>query len=309
MFLNNVEFNEENLESKIRDFREAYRKSQQNIVVIADFDYTITCKFNYSSPHSPQYNTCYQLFENYGLGHNPNIIKEADDLARRFIKYENDPKIPYAEREKQLRRWYNESIELHAMQGFTFDEVERKFNEVKDVFMLRRGVKEFFELLMRCGIKIIIISAGFIEAIKLTLKSLFPNINDLLDKNKIIIISNSFTYDPVTNVSNGFDKNIIFTMNKAHFIKKTVDKLGLNVKKAFVLGDNLADFNSVDELNLSRNDIIGLGFVNLKPTELTEEFNEKNSRTIKEYKQVFDVILKNDSGYDFLIHLLNKMRI
>lgn len=57
------------------------------------------------------------------------------------------------------------------------------------------------------------------------------------------------------------------------------------------MGDHLNDYDSIKGLNLKRNNIIGIGFINL----LENERKEKEFQLIKNFKEIYDITIINGS--------------
>ena len=121
--------------------------------------------------------------------------------------------------------------------------------------------------------------------------------------NKIIILSNNFNYNNLTGEVESFDlENLIFTFNKSISVKNLIENKFKNIKYIITLGDHLNDIDMVNDLNISNENIIFIGFINLK-NNISEE--EKNNM-INLYKKVYDINILNDS-YFYIIELLKKI--
>ena len=73
------------------------------------------------------------------------------------------------------------------------------------------------------------------------------------------------------------------------------------------MGDHLNDFDSVQDLEINKNDIIGIGFVNIKPEIINDETKKDEiEKNVEEYNNVYDVNLIGDTDFNFVIKLLEK---
>ena len=73
------------------------------------------------------------------------------------------------------------------------------------------------------------------------------------------------------------------------------------------MGDHLNDFDSVQDLDINKNDIIGIGFVNIKPEIINDESKKDIiKKNVDEYNNVYDVNLIGDTDFNFVIKLLEK---
>ena len=175
--------------------------------------------------------------------------------------------------------------------------------------MFRNHAKQYMELLLSMGIPIFIESDGIIQFIMAIMKTIFPNIQQLLDEKKIMIISNSFTFDEKTKGCNGLEHEVIYCFNKDEFLGNVVNKEFPELKNVLVLGDNLGDADSVKKINVPKENVIGFGFVNLSNDILNDENKKKKKKKrIKEYNHAFDVALVGDCDYEPIIDILNKIK-
>ena len=71
------------------------------------------------------------------------------------------------------------------------------------------------------------------------------------------------------------------------------------------MGDHLNDYDCVNDLNLTQDNIIGFGFVNIKPELIGDETKkEEIQKNINDYKKVYDVNLIGDTDFLFLVKIL-----
>ena len=71
------------------------------------------------------------------------------------------------------------------------------------------------------------------------------------------------------------------------------------------MGDHLNDFDSVQDLEINKNDIIGVGFVNIKPEIINDETKKDEiEKNVEEYNNVYDVNLVGNIDFNFVIKLL-----
>ena len=71
------------------------------------------------------------------------------------------------------------------------------------------------------------------------------------------------------------------------------------------MGDHLNDYDSVQDLEITENNIIGIGFVNIKP-EILEDETKKDiiKRNVEDYKNIYDINLVGDTDFSFIIKIL-----
>ena len=179
----------------------------------------------------------------------------------------------------------------------------------KNNLLFRKNAKEYIELLISMEIPIIIESGGITQFIIGMLKTIFPNIEQLIKEKKIMIVSNSFTFDDKTKGCNGLEHEVINCFNKEDFLGNVVNKEYPELKNVLVFGDNLGDADSIKKINVKKENVIGFGFLNL-PIDVLNDENKKEymENQINEYKNIYDVTLVGDCDYEPIIGILNKIK-
>lgn len=115
--------------------------SLKNLVIISDFDYTLTKRFSSSDESNRVQYLC-------GFGfydHCPNLpesFREASrQLKEKYIKYENDLSVPFEMRDKYTKLLYEEDLrlinELHLDKSFLLSNLEDTIK--KKLFILGKG--------------------------------------------------------------------------------------------------------------------------------------------------------------------------
>ena len=126
----------------------------------------------------------------------------------------------------------------------------------------------------------------------------------LFNSKNIIIIANELYFEEGKGCI-GHSEDIIYAFNKSNFVKKYIKNNFPNVKNVIVMGDHINDYDSVQDLELTKNNIIGIGFVNIKPEivkdETKKEIIKKNT---EDYLNVYDINFVGDTDFSFIIRLL-----
>ena len=308
-FLSNVDKDteikdKEKFRTKLKDFITSYKKNKKNIILITDFDYTITKRYNYQK-NITLYSSYRFYDESLIGGDQQKILDIQNELCNKYMKYETDNTYDKKIREKNVHEFYSKSLDVYINPNFTRNSVGKMLEKLKEKFELRKYTKDLFEILIKLEIPIIIVSGGVKEVIIDLLKKSIKNFELFLSQKKIEIIANELYFEEGKGCI-GHSKDVIYAFNKSNFVKENIKKNFPNVKNVIVMGDHLNDYDSVHDLEISKNNIIGIGYVNIKPEELINE--EKNKEIIKknivEYNNVYDVNLIGDSDFSFIIKLL-----
>jgi hypothetical protein len=292
----------ENLNIKIENFTQNSNKS--NTIILTDFDYTISKRFNLDS--NEQLYSTYDFINYSTLGEKIKLNERNTELRKYYLPIETDTSIELNQRILITKEWFIKALNLYMECKFTYKDLENMIEEglnKKNKFCFKDFFIEYFNKLIELDFPIIIVSGGIKEIIDILLKKYIKNYEELKKNNKIIILSNNFNYNNLTDEVESFDlENLIFTFNKSISVKNLIENKFKNIKYIITLGDHLNDIDMVNDLNISNENILYIGFINVK-NNISEE--EKNNM-INLYKKVYDINILNDS-YLYIIELLKKI--
>ena len=289
------------LDKKISLFKAIYNKNKNKLLYITDFDYTITRKYNYLT--NEKFRNTYSIYNQEVFGGNQSLYLLKDkELAELYEKYEEDNSYDYDIRKKKLYEWYKLSLINMSHEKLNKESFKKMVELNFDYIKMRNKFKILFELLIKEDIPIIIISGGIKEIIIEILKTLnIKEFNNYLSKKKVIIIANSLLEKDKQEMIYPFNKNLI--------IKKILDKNYKGFESIIIVGDLITDYQSINELDIDKEkNVIGIGFLDYEPKKMNiVKNNYKNDIIFKEYFNVFDIVLLNDQGYDYIIDILQKI--
>lgn len=210
-------------------------------------------------------------------------VKKAYELYDIYRPIEISNKIPEKERDEKMVEWWQKHLEIMIEYGMNKNVIKDIIKDSKIV--LRNGASEFFNLLAKEGIPLIIFSAGLGDLIQEFLKK-----DNKMQKN-IHIVSNFYKFDKNGKVT-GYKSKVIHTFNKNEIDIK--DKTIENRKNVILLGDNLGDLGMLKGLDYDI--LIKICFLNQETKNLLEDF-----------KKHFDVIILNDGPMDFVNTLIKEI--
>ena len=298
------------LNKKLSIFNSSFNSKEKNInkiIYVTDFDYTVTSKYDYET--NEKLLSTYGIYNQEAFGGDHSLyLNEDKKLAELYSKYEDDTSYDYETRRAKSFDWYIFSLLNMSHPKLTIDSFKKMVEMSIAKIKFRKKFKEFCELLIKNNIPIVIISGGIKEIILEILKTLkIEGIDEYFNKKRIIIIANPL-FDEEEKLINWKEKNneIVYPFNKSKIAKKIIEENFKGFENIFIVGDYVTDYYSISELGLNKKEnIIGIGFLSYDPQKLNSEFNIKNNKTIKEYQEVYDVVLLNDEGYDYIIKILN----
>ena len=308
--------NPEILKQKKSIFQKSYIYHTDNdvkkdkILIVTDFDFTLFNKFNYET--GDKYPSSFGMYNQSVFGGDQEKVIEArKKLHSIYLKYEEDLAIDDNIRREKLLEWNVKALEIMLHPEFTSDSVKKMVELKNDAKLIsfKKNIKKFYEKLIELNIPILIVSGGIKEIIIEFMHLLnIKGLDDYIKNGRLSFIANEFYFDEKNNNKCiGYNKDVIYSFNKADHVEKLVHEKYPNVENVFVFGDLDTDYKSIEKLNLDKNkNIIGVGFLYYYPEEIKDKkFKLDNNAKIERFKEIFDISLLMDEGYDYPIELLN----
>ena len=220
------------------------------------------------------------------------------------MKYERDTSIDIKIREKYVHEFYSKSLDVYINPNFKRDIIGKMLDNYKDKFELRNYTKEFFEFLIKLEIPIIIVSAGIQQVIIDLLKNTIKDFELYCKEKKIIIIANELYFDEEKGCI-GYSPNVIDCLNKSSFVKNVMNRNYPEIENILIVGDHLNDYDCVHDLNLAKDNVIGFGFINIKPEFIGDDSKkEEIQNNINDFQKIYDVNLIGNTDFLFMIKML-----
>ena len=274
-----------NFENKIKKLHNC---GHELIQVISDFDWTLTYIKNKKNNEvipaiiSILYNKWY-LSEEYS--------KKAKELENIYIPIEKDESIPLETRKLKMDERWRRHKELLVKSGLT----KKHIDDVVDsgAIQLRDGYDKFFKILKELNIPITIFSASWLwtYAISSYLKK------NNVDYDNIHFVSNEFIWDDDWNAiswkepfitSLNKDETVISSETYPELYNQTKDR-----KDIILLWNSTWDaYMAKDENN---NLVLRVWFL-----------DDKNSRKLEKFKELFDIVLIWDWDMNEIIDIIDR---
>ncbi|MGI6589074.1 MAG: hypothetical protein ACOX1V_00200 [Candidatus Iainarchaeum sp.] len=254
----------------------------KQVRIVTDFDRTLSKAFD---KKKKIHTIIAQIREGNYLSED--YTKKAFELHAKYYPIEMSTTIPLKEKKKQMMNWWGTHIKYLAKSGMNKKIVK---DVAKNKIILRKNTLEFFEMIKKKKIPLLILSAALGDVIEEILK-----INKINYKG-IHTISNFFEFDKKGNVL-GYKGKIIHSLNKNEFEIKdtTFYKKIKDRKNILLLGDTLDDLQMVE--GIKYNEIIKIGFLNNNIEE-----------NLEQYKKAYDVVILNDGSMNFVNKLLKQIK-
>ena len=236
--------------------------NKDDIVILTDFDRTITAGYSESS---------------WGVLCKCDLVpasykSEREELQQYYRPFEIDESLDYETRNNLMIEWWNKHIALFVKYKIPKSVIDTAAQN-KDIMNFRAGAKEFLERMHDLNIPIIIVSAGvgnFIEQILIEHECNFDNIH---------IVSNFIKFE--NGIASGISDKIIHSLNKDIALSSAELKDRGNI---IVMGDMTTDINMIPkEL---RDDAFKIGFL-----------DENMEENLDVYKEMFDIVGVNNTSY------------
>lgn len=294
-------------DQKLSNFIESYYQNKKSVAIVTDFDYTITSRIDYKT--GKLYSSSYYLYDEDIIGGDQRSFDERRKaLGDKYSFYEFNTSYDLETRKIKMKEWYELSLELYFNEKFKKNSIDEMVQKTKNNLLLRRKAIEYLELLMKLGITVVIESGGIGDFIEAYLKLYLPNYERYKNEKTIIIVSNMFKFDEKEGCF-GLEHEVINCFNKADFLGNVVNKELPDLKHVMVLGDNLGDADSINKINVPKENVIGFGFLNLAKDDMNDgNKREYVQKKINEYKNVYDVTLVGDCDYEPIMGILKNIR-
>lgn len=257
----------------------------EKLHVITDFDRTLTHALTPSGEFVPSLISILRdedyLVEGYS--------EKAKALYRHYYPIEVDSEVPLKDKRKQMKEWSLKHAQLLIDSKLNKKDIlaSIKSNRIR----FRQSVKESLSLLNKLDIPVVVFSASGLGefAIRETLKY-----HGLLFSN-IIIVSNRYIWNE-EGYAVEYVKPRIYIFNKNHSSIEHVADYDLvkDRKNVVLIGDSLADVEMIGDFDY--NVLLKIGFLN---TGVDQK--------LIEYKRAYDLVISNDSEFDFVYNFLKEV--
>ncbi|CAI5742500.1 unnamed protein product [Hyaloperonospora brassicae] len=261
------------------------------LVVIADFDYTLTPA--YKPTNDQAISTHGLLMQSEALG--PRAQAVARGVFEKYYPIEQCATLTQEEKLPSMIEWWTKSHDLMIEHGVSKKAVHRAVEE-SDI-VLREGFMEIFGLLARENVPTLIFSAGLYDVIHAVLAKEYAKTSEKTVPKNVHVVSNIMRFDNNGKLM-GFDGTLIHSLNKnatalveTEFWKQCQLEKRHNI---LLLGDSLGDCNMANGLDFNEDEIMRIGFL-----------NDGDDAKLALYLQHFDVVLTNDSSLlpvELLLH-------
>jgi len=266
--------------------KEFQRGGVKKLHILSDFERTLT----YAFVNGEIVPSLISVLRSDGKYLGNDYAKKAQALFEKYHPIEIDSQIPIEEKKRVMEEWWMTHFNLLIKSGLNKKQLEKVVQSEK--IKLRGGAEEFFDLLQKYEIPLVIMSASGLGG---DIISMFLEKGGKLSPN-IYIISNSFLWDEQGSAI-GVKKPIIHSLNKDETIVRDFPPIYEKVKdrkNVILLGDNLEDIGMIKGFNYEN--LIKIGFL-----------NENVEENLEEYKRIYDVLILNDFSIEHVNSLLKEI--
>lgn len=257
------------------------RDGNEKLLILSDFDKTLTKCFVDNKKIDSVISI---LRDEHYLS--ADYSSKAQALFDKYHLIEVDQNIEIQEKSKLMQEWWSRHYELLAESGLNKKDLERVVDSKK--LELRSGASEFFSILMKNKIPLVILSA---TGLGIDVISLYLKKAEQLYKN-IKIASNKLNWDSNDKFV-GVDEPIVHSLNKNYNLVKRFEFYDeiRNRNNIIFMGDSTSDIRMLDGLEYKN--IIKIGFL-----------NDRIDQNLSGFKEQYDVIIINDGSMDYIKSLM-----
>lgn len=248
------------------------------IYVLADFDRTITIGSSMTSwsvlSKSDKVPKCY--------------VQERQEYYDYYRPIEIDESLDYETKNRLMKEWWIKHIELFVKYGISEEIINEAARDIR-VMSFRACAYNFLKSMYDRDIPVIIISAGIGNFIKEFLKMNNAYFENIFIVSNFIEFKNGIASGVIGNITHSLNKNEVSLPDDLKFLIK-------NRSHVILLGDSLGDIRMVSEER--KKDSLKIGFL-----------EEKVEENMDSYKEAFDVVCTDNTGYDDLGEKIKLLKI
>lgn len=287
-----------NISKKLEEIK---KDGVKNLVIISDFDFTLTHRFNYDKSPPEQYLSSFGTlersdlmsseFKTYTINNYNHYSPKEYDLS---LSLEERTSFMQEWTEKGLNAVVNEKITLSFLNEITEKAISS--NQLK----IRKSAEKLFHFAAENLIPFYVLSAGCGNVIERFLEITIDSkvLKVLKENNLLVIVSNFFEVNENNQIVS-FKKPVLNTFNKVDFLKQAFRHDSLN---AIVFGDHHHDSFCVEKLTLNKT--ISIAFVNFDKKEM--ETNKKD--ILERYLLHWDVIKFNEGSFELGVEIMKSIQ-
>lgn len=268
--------------------------SLERLMVISDFDYTLSCY----SKNGKKCHTTHGIFENLSLDDDNQFQKQIHQLTDKYVKIEFSPTMTIEDKTPYMQEWWRESHNLIVQNKVTNCKMEELVKS-SDI-ILKDKCMEFLTLMEMTRVPFVLFSAGIGNIIEYAFMQQVGRIPQ-----NTHIISNFMEFDS-NGVCSAFFEPLIHTFNKnSTVIKKEASFFHQLATKTSVLllGDSLGDVH-MDVGVETELVVLKIGFLNFNSEKLLEKYMEEYDIVLVEENsldvplQIMELIKDGQQGFD-----------
>ena len=274
--------NPKNLEQLKKQIK---KQGYQNLHILSDFDRTLT----YGSVDGVKTPSIISMLRD-GNHLTEGYAEKAHALFDKYHPIEIDQNINLDEKKKLMKEWWEKHNKLLIESNLSKSDLEDIV--VNGNVKFRKGITEFLDYIHKNNIPLVILSAsGCGDAIKMFFqeaKKDYPN---------IYYVTNQFNWNKKGRAISSREP-IIHSMNKDETVLKQIPEIYKIVKdrrNVLLLGDSISDLGMIKGFDYET--LIKIGFLNF-------DYN----KSIKDYRENFDVVLEGDGDFGYVNELIRDLR-
>ncbi|OQS02223.1 pyrimidine 5'-nucleotidase (UMPH-1), partial [Thraustotheca clavata] len=269
-------------------FAKMIKDGPNQLLFIADFDYTLTPYYNVSGGRG---HSCHGMLASSKVL-SDEFFTKSNHLFQKFYPIEISPLLAHDEKEPHMIEWWTREHGLFVEYNMHRHHVEAAVN--KSDIEFRSGFGPLFQDLATLNVPTLIFSAGLADVIYNVLRKvhgetiLTPNLH---------IVSNVMKFQEPSGKLLGFEDPLIHCHNKNATVLKDSPfwKECEERHNVILLGDSVGDAQMAEGLPV--HNIIKIGFLNTHQEE-----------KLGEYLTLFDVVIINDGSLSFAHTLIRAIQ-
>jgi 5'-nucleotidase len=268
-------------------------RSVDRLVIVADFDRTITSAF-VDAAAGVAGSTSHGILESCSVL-SPAYRAKAQSLLDKYHPIEFSATLSKEEKLPIMQEWYRQSHALLLEEHISEETIRRAVADAAASIRIRPGFAELRREAASRGIPLVVFSAGLGNVVKEVLRQCVE------EGEQLPVVSNWLRFAPGGGHACGFDEPLVHMFNKdgARLLEQLGEAEWRAISRgrdtALLLGDGLGDCTMADGLGMRA--IARFGWLN----ELTRDGQQSR---LPKYMAAYDAVVLADGPMDWLLHLL-----
>lgn len=202
--------------SNINKKLECFKNGCKDLVIITDFDFTLTHRYGINGENYFASFGCIETFPKLSKKFRDKMIENYNYYAPK----EYDLSLSLEERRKLMNEWTTNGFEMFIKEEIHKENIKEivEYSIENKLILLRKDAEKIFKYGLENNVNIYILSAGIQDIIEEFLHQKIPEFKELVNNNLVHIVSNKLIFNNV-GLATDYKKPVLNTFAKVDVCK------------------------------------------------------------------------------------------